>query len=226
MIKKFAHWAHDYLHALHKHSLSFIYKKPPGHYLGYIEANKCPIILIPGVYEKWHFLKALADPLSRLGHPVYALQRLGYNTKEIHQSAQLILELIGEKDLRNVIILAHSKGGLIGKDLLAFNNKDKRIKKMIAIATPFAGSYAMRFFRHRPFEELHPEHKTIKELQAQEQVNNKVISIFGIFDNHVWPTESCRLSGAKNIQVNSHGHHQILSNKKVKEIVLSEVEKI
>ncbi|MEK7465318.1 MAG: hypothetical protein AAB631_00915 [Patescibacteria group bacterium] len=116
-------WVHDYLHAIHKQSYAFLYRKPPAHYLGYVKHDKKPIILIPGVYEKWHFLKALADPLSRMGHPVYALEHLGYNTKEIHRSAQLVRELIDKQNLNNIVILAHSKGGLIGKYLLAFNNK-------------------------------------------------------------------------------------------------------
>jgi hypothetical protein len=37
---------------------------------------------------------------------------------------------------------------------------------MIAIATPFAGSYAVRFFRNKALQELHPKHETIKKLQA------------------------------------------------------------
>ena len=136
MIKKIWYWIHDYLHLLHKQSLVFVYRKPPKHYLGHTIEHKAPIILIPGVYEKWHFLQALADPLSHKGHPIYVLEHLGYNTKEVHHSA------------------------------------------------------------------------------------------FGEYDNHVWPTESCRLEGAKNIQVHSHGHHAILFNKKVRDIVMTEVEEI
>lgn len=135
-LKKVAYWVHDYLFALHKQSHAFLIRKPPEHYLGYVKEGKAPIVLIPGVYEKWHFLKAFADPLSLAGHPIYVLEHLGYNTKAIHHSAKLVRELISEKNLRSVIILAHSKGGLIGKHLLAFDNADGRVKKVIAIATP------------------------------------------------------------------------------------------
>ncbi|MFY9462258.1 MAG: alpha/beta fold hydrolase [Candidatus Sungiibacteriota bacterium] len=225
MLKKLWHWTHDYLYALHTQSNAFIYRKPPEHYLGYIVENKRPVILIPGVYEKWHFLKALADPLSLKGHPIYALEHLGYNTKEVHHSAKLVRELIEEKDLYNVIILAHSKGGLIGKHLLAFDNKDGRVKKMIAIAAPFGGSHIVRFITHKSFREFRPEHETIKKLQEQKGVNHKIISIFGIFDNHVWPTSSSVIEGGKNIQINCHGHHKILFDKHVRDIVLREIEK-
>jgi triacylglycerol lipase len=104
--KRITHWVHDYLHMLHKQSNAFLMRKPPEHYLGCIKEGKAPIILIPGVYEKWHFLKAFADSLSLAGHPIYLLEHLGYNTKAIHHSAKLIEELINEKDLQGIIVLA------------------------------------------------------------------------------------------------------------------------
>ncbi|MBI4114904.1 MAG: alpha/beta fold hydrolase [Candidatus Niyogibacteria bacterium] len=223
-VKKAAYWVHDYLYALHMHSHAFLIRKQPGHYLGHVKEGKTPIVLIPGVYGKWNFLKAFADPLSRAGHPMYVLEHLGYNAKEIHHSAKLVRELIDEKKLHNVIILAHSKGGLIGKHVLAFDNVDDRVKKVIAIATPWKGSNIVKIFRHKSFTELHPESEIIKKLHAQNHVNHKIVSIFSEFDNHVWPTESCRLEGAKNIQVEVWGHHKILFNRNVRDIVIKEVE--
>jgi pimeloyl-ACP methyl ester carboxylesterase len=225
MFKKLRYWVEDYIYAIHRQSYAFIFRRPAKHYLGHIVENKLPIILIPGIYEKWHFLKTISDPLSLKGHPIYVLEHLGYNTGEIHHSAKLIRELIDEKNLRDVILIAHSKGGLIGKHLLAFHNKDERIKKLIAIAAPFRGSHIVKFIPHKAAKELHPDSAIIKQLQEIKNVNGKIISIFGFFDNHIWPESSCFLEDAKNIQVNVYGHHRILSNKEVKEIVLSEVEK-
>ena len=226
MLKKVGYWIHDYLHALHKQSYAFLYRKPPKHYLGHIIANKYPIVLIPGIYEKWHFLKAIADPLSLKGHPIYVLEHLGYNTKAIPHSAKLVRELIDSEKLENVVIIAHSKGGLIGKYLLVFNNDDEKVKKLIAIATPFGGSHIVTLIPHKPAKELHPRSEIIRKLGERKDVNNKIVSIFGMFDNHVWPESSCVLGGAKNIKVGIYGHHKILFNKKIKEIVAAEIEKL
>lgn len=223
-IKKLGHWIKDYLHVVHRHSYTFIYRKPPTHYLGHIVHGKNPIILIPGVFEKWHFLKAIADPLSLAGHPVYVLEHMGYNTKEIPHTAKLIKELIDKEKLQNVVIIAHSKGGLIGKYILSFCNKDKKIKRVIAIASPFGGSRITRFIPHRAIKELSPNSKIIKELSERTEVNHLITSIFGTFDNHVWPESSCYLEGAKNIQVEVYGHHKILFDRKIREIITSEVE--
>lgn len=225
-IKKLSHWVRDYLYAIHGHSLVFIHKDPPKHYLEHIINGKNPIILIPGVFEKWHFLKAIADPLSLRGHPVYVLEHLDYNTKEIHHTAESIREFIDKEKLREVIIIAHSKGGLIGKHLLNFHNKDEKIKKVIAIASPFGGSYITRFIPNKAIKELSPYSKIIKELTGKKEFNHKIISIFGVFDNHVWPESSCRLEGAKNIEVHTHGHHRILFDKKVRDIIVSDLENI
>lgn len=223
-IKNLGHWIKDYVHFVHKQSWAFIYRKPPAHYLGYVVDQKKPVILIPGVFSKWQFLKVVADPLSLLGHPVYAIDHLGYNTKEIHQAAKLIWELIEEKNLKHVVVVAHSKGGLIGKHLLAFHNQEERIEKVIAIATPFGGSTLAGRMPHSAFKELAPESKSIKTLSEKKEVNHRIVSIFGVFDNHVWPESSCYLEGAKNIQVDVHGHHKILFNKKVREIIIAEME--
>jgi triacylglycerol lipase len=120
----------------------------------------------------------------------------------------------------------YSKGGLIGKHLLAFNNANSRVKKVIAIATPWSGSNIIKIIRYKSFKEIHPKSEIIKKLHEQKHVNHMVVSIFGEFDNHVWPTESCRLKGAKNIEVNIYGHHKILFDKRVHDIVMAEVEKV
>lgn len=222
MIKEIGNWVRDYFYFAK--GSSFIFRKPPSHYLGHILENKSPIILIPGIYSRWQFLKEIADPISLEGHPVYIVENLGYNNKTIRHSAKLIRELIDEKDLKNVIIIAHSKGGLIAKHLLVYNNEDNRVIKVIAIATPFLGSQAVKFLPGKAFKELHPEGEMIKKLHSQSEVNHKIVSIFGEFDNHVWPTENCKLEGAKNIQIDVYGHHAILFDKQVHNIVLKEIE--
>jgi pimeloyl-ACP methyl ester carboxylesterase len=221
-VQNIGHWIRDYAYFLRGASLAFIYRKPPTHYLGHVIQSKKPIVLIPGVFLKWQFLKAVADPLSLQGHPIYAIERIGYNTKEIHASAKLIQDFIKEKNLRHVIIIAHSKGGLIGKYLLAFHNQEERIEKVVAIATPFEGSNLARWMPFRTTKELAPKSMVIGALSERKEVNHKIVSVFGVSDNHVRPVASCYLEGAKNIQIETRGHHQILFDKKLKEVVMAE----
>jgi triacylglycerol lipase len=219
----FKHWIKDYLHLVQGHWRMFKYKEPPKHYLGHVVKGKAPLILIPGVTSTWPFLKPIADKLSHSGHPVYILPRLGNNTFQISVSAKIVRDLIDKKDLKNAVIIAHSKGGLIGKKTLISYNKDNRIKKLIAIATPFGGSGIVKYLPVKFLKELHPKNKTLLNLQKNTKVNAKIVSIYGLWDNHVWPTESCYLKGAKNIKINILGHHKILSSGKVLSVIKKEL---
>ena len=226
MIKKFIHWLLDYFYAIYVIGKTFILRVEPRHYLEHIVEAKVPIILIPGIFEKWHFLKYFADALSELGHPIYILNHLGYNRKEISHSAQIVREFIEEKELKNIIILAHSKGGLIGKELLLHHNNDMRVINLIAVASPFRGSKIARGMPVRALRELAPGGHILEKQNIQTGVNQKIISIYGSFDNHIWPGDSSHLENAENIQVTIYGHHKILANKKVRKIILDKVEKI
>ena len=224
MIKKIHGWIKDYIHAAHAHVHAIIIKEPPKHYLGHIVPGKKPIILIPGYLEKWNFLRKIANPLSLAGHPVYVIKNLGYNARDIQFSAELVRELIDQNSLKNIILISHSKGGLIGKYLLSFKNEDGTIEKLITVATPWAGSNIIKLIPLKTSKELHPRSEMIEKLKQQNQINHKIISIYGVYDNHVWPTKSCHLNGAKNIKVNTHGHHTILFDNNVIKIVEKEVE--
>lgn len=223
MIGKIYDWIKDHIQATHAHLHTIIIKEPPKNFLGHVVVGKKPIILIPGYLEKWNFLRKIANPLSHAGHPIYVVENLGYNTREIHYSAELIRELINKNSLKNVILISHSKGGLIGKYLLSFNNVDG-IEKLITVATPWAGSSIINFIPLKSAQELNPKSEIIEKLKLQDKINHKIVSIYGIYDNHVWPTKSCHLDGAKNIEINTHGHHTILFDKNVIKIVEKEVE--
>ena len=223
MKTKIQHWIEDYAHALRHHARSLLARKEPSHYLDYIEEGKPPIVLIPGIYEKWHFLQGIADPLSLQGYPIYVVRSLERNTREIREGAERVHRFLVEHNLSNVITIAHSKGGLIAKYLLLRWGSEERIRKVIAIATPFVGSTVVSMLPLPALRELHSKSAIIQELGREREVNRHILSIYGHFDNHVWPTSSCVLEGAKNVQVDAHGHHAILSDPAVLKLVFEEV---
>ncbi|MFT2526131.1 esterase/lipase family protein, partial [Escherichia coli] len=74
------------------------------------------------------------------GHPVHVVAGLGSNRRPIAESARQVADLLVGRDLSDVVLVAHSKGGLIGKHLLAFAPAGSRVRAMVAVATPFGGS--------------------------------------------------------------------------------------
>ncbi len=179
--------------------------------------GKDPVILLAGITNTWRSLKKIGDKISLEGYPVYIVSRLGRNFRDIPTSAKIVEEIIDENNLKDIIVVAHSKGGLVGKYLLVH---DKRIKKLIAIATPFAGSIIVKLIPHKAFKELSPKSQIIADSNSHPEVNKNIVSIIPSFDNHVFPKGSSYLEGTKNIKVNIHGHHKILFVDEVVEKVL------
>lgn len=249
--KKALSWIIDYGYMIHGALSSVVYRKPPKHYLGHVLENKVPVILIPGIFGKWSFMKKLGDKVSLEGHPVYIVPELGYNIYSIPSSAQklrqvvlqafpklghimpriahgaqAVQDVVEKNNLRGVILVAHSKGGLIGKYLLSHLNNDNRVLGLISIATPFSGSSMAKLIPLDPIKELHVDSQIIHNLEKNKDVNHKIISISPAYDNHVWSEQGSFLEGAHNIKVNVHGHHKVVYDEKVQKIVLDSIEKL
>ena len=175
----------------------------------------------------WAFSKQIADHISLVGHPVYIIPKLGNNNRDIPNSSKMVREVIEENNLKNIIIVAHSKGGLISKYLLLHDDPDNQVKGVISIATPFHGSSIAKFMPYSFIRELSPDSKIIHDLENHPEVNKKIVSIIPSYDNHIWHPRGSFLEGAmQNINVEVFGHHLVLNNKIVWKLVIEWIEKI
>lgn len=178
----------------------------------YIDSNskRPPVIIIPGIYEPWWFMKPLVDKIHDEGYSVYAIEKLGYNRGNLAAMASVVDSFIRIRNLSDVIIVAHSKGGLIAKYLLANYNHKNSIRHVIAINTPFVGSKYAYLAPVRSIRAFLPSGKDIRTLQANKIVNGKITSIYSRYDPHI--PEGSHLDGADNIELESSGHFRILSD--------------
>lgn len=224
------------------------HRNPPKHYLGYVVAGRVPVILIPGILGEWGIMKHLGDKISLTGHPVYIVPKLGHNLYSIPTSAQKlkaivrrvipkpghhsfdvslnarhVRKFIEQQNIKGAVIVAHSKGGLIGKYFLEHHNYDHKVIGMIAIASPFSGSTMAKLIPHKAFKELKTDSRIIHDLLEHEEVNEKIISIFPEYDNYVRAEQGSFLKGAQNIMIPIHGHHTILFDKEAAKIVLKSI---
>jgi pimeloyl-ACP methyl ester carboxylesterase len=225
--KKVASWLIDYGYMVRGAAGSVLNSRAPGHYLEHTIAGKVPVIIIPGVLGKWSFMKSLADNISLQGHPVYILPKLGYNLYNIPASAEVLRQAVEEmNEAEKIILVAHSKGGLIGKYFLAHHNAKNKVAALIAIATPFSGSSMAKFVPLDPVRELHTDSQIIQDLLSHTVVNKKIVSIIPEYDNHVWAEQGSFLEGADNREVVVHGHHRVVFDKGVQKVVFDSIEKI
>lgn len=184
----------------------------------FAEGELRPVVILPGVFETWHFLRALATRVSDAGYPVHVLPELGYNAASIPEAADRVLAALTARDLRSVALLAHSKGGLIGKRVL-LGDAEGRIDRLIAVATPFGGTRMAQLTVVPALRAFRPADPEIRALAAERGVNSRVTSIYPRFDPHI-PGGSA-LVGAVNIEIPVVGHFRILLQDDTAEAVLA-----
>ena len=165
-----------------------------------------PVLLLPGVFETWHFLEAAGGHLHALGHPVHVVPTFGRNLRPIPEMAEIAREYLDATGLTDVAIVAHSKGGLIGKTLMLAEGS--RIASMVAINTPFAGSDYAHLVPIRTLREFVPTHETIVALSSSAEVNGHITSVYSSWDPII-PNGSV-LEGAVNLELPVTGHFRIL----------------
>lgn len=182
------------------------------------DGSKPPVVLVPGVYETWHFLRLVAERLNDAGHAVHVVPALNRNTLPIEPSARMVAEHLERLDLRDVVLVAHSKGGLIGKYVMLFDDDDARVRSLVAIASPFSGSMWARVIRVPALRIFSPKDELVVALAAELEVNSRISSIYPTVDAHI-PGGS-RLPGARrNIRLGTAGHFRVLAARTTLDLV-------
>lgn len=181
------------------------------------------VVLVPGVYETWHFLRTLGDALNDRGHPVHVIRQLGLNRAPIPASARVVAEQLTERGLHGVALVAHSKGGLIGKQLMTSDDPEGRVDRLVAVATPFGGSGMARWMIGRTMRAFLPGDSVIRALTDARHLNERVTSIYPRFDPNI--PEGSRLEGATNIEIPVVGHFRVLDAPATAAAVIAAVER-
>lgn len=243
---KLLQWAIDYGFAANGQIAALTSRvsraRPGAHALG--EQGKPLIVLIPGIYESWRFMLPVARELHRQGYPVLLVPELGDNRRPVGHGAEVLAKVlaaladraVAESRIVQVVLVAHSKGGLIGKQVLldrfdgldGLDGSDQsadphaeavEVLGLVAVATPFRGSrYAARA-RGQALREFSPESETIRQLSAREEVNPRIVSVLPSFDPHI-PGDRT-LPGASERILTGAGHFRVLRSREGIEAIVS-----
>ena len=182
-----------------------------------------PVVLIPGVYETWHFLQTIGTALNERGHPVHVIRSLGYNLHPIPESAAIVARELAARGLTGVALVAHSKGGLIGKQVMMTEDPDRRVDRLVAVASPFAGSGMARLTVLPSLRIFLPTDAVIRGLVASQEHNSRLTSIYPTFDPNI--PEGSRVEGADNVEIPVVGHFRILDDPRTIAAVIAAVER-
>lgn len=186
------------------------------------DPGKPQIVLLPGVYEHWSFMRPLGDALNAEGHRVVVVHGMRANRRPIAETAARVAKALARSapPPAGRVIVAHSKGGLIGKHVLIDDEGELLgVRGIVAICTPFAGARRARLFGDPSIRALLPSDATIVMLEDAASVNARIVSIFGTFDPHV--PDGSALEGATNLQVPVAGHFRVLAAPETSAAVLA-----
>ncbi|MCR2791649.1 alpha/beta hydrolase [Microbacterium sp. zg.Y625] len=178
----------------------------------FLSGDRTPVIVLPGIYETWKFLQPLVAAIHDRGHPVHVMGTLHRNERPVVEEAEQVTAYLDDRDLRDVIVVGHSKGGLIGKQVMIGPAAD-RVRSMLAVATPFGGSRYARLMLAPTLRIFSPADATIVALAREATVNSRIVSVYGRFDPHI--PEGSELPGAKNVKLETGGHFRILAHPRV-----------
>jgi len=182
------------------------------------------IILIPGYGCTYDYLMPLGNFLKEKGYKIHTPEGIAPNFHKISDCIKIIKEYIEKNNLSNVILIGHSKGGIIARYLLNEKELKNTIKKAITISSPHKGSLLAIYSRFNAHEMI-PWSKTTRNINKQKDNLDKVLNIYGIHDRIVIPSSNLHLPGAKNIKTNIKGHSKTVASPEVWQIILKEISK-
>lgn len=203
-------WGQDYAYAGWRQARGLLSRTSPDSYTRPAHPRRPPVLLLPGVWETWRFLEPLARGLFAGGHPVHVVAPFGLNRGSVPDMADLAAAQLRDADLRGVVLVAHSKGGLIGKSVVGRTDVGDRVLGMVAINTPFSGSPYARLLPVRSIRAFLPDDEVLTALAAQRADHGRIVSVATCFDPHI-PTGS-ELPGARNVRLATPGHFRSLTD--------------
>jgi len=206
-LQKAVWWLQDYAYAAGWQVRGFVSRVQPG---SFHQGHRSPVVIIPGVYENWQFMLPLIQAIHDAGHPVHVVTVLQRNQLEVPEAARLVAQHLEEAGLRDAALVAHSKGGLIGKYAMLSLDPEHRIQRMVAVCTPFSGSSYARYMLLPSLRIFSPRNAVTLQLAREEAINSRITSVYGPFDPHI--PEGSVLPGATNIELPVAGHFRILGD--------------
>src|SRR5438270_6102435 len=132
------------------------------------------VILLPGFGETWFFMEKIGNHLNSLGFKVHVIRSLARNTAPVEKLSDIIEHYLVENNLNGVTLVAHSKGGLVARYLLALSPAKDRINRTITIASPHHGTSRANL-KVLNLHQLVPDSLLLRELYKYHEINSKIV---------------------------------------------------
>ena len=160
--------------------------------------------------------------LEAAGHTVASVSLIPPYTsvgKLVPQLKTRIDQVCAATAAKQVILVAHSMGGLVCRSYLA-RHGSTQVNRLITIASPHQGSELARIGLGQNAREMEPGSLWLRDL-ATEPVHIPFTAIRTPHDNYVMPQDYQRLAGAEDIELPGIGHLAVLYSSVTTKVVLA-----
>ena len=177
-------------------------------------ADRTPIIFVHGLYHNhtawylylrwfrkwgWQHVKAI-----KLPGKFRSIQEF---TRVLNQEVE---EVLKETESTQVDLVGLSMGGLVIRSYLANNPVTAKVRRIVTLGSPHAGSKLAVLGLGKAVKEMIPSSSFLEELNRELQMpeSGRFYAIYTIVDNLVLPNESAKLTGdgVKNIETRIVNH--------------------
>ncbi|HVE49649.1 MAG TPA: alpha/beta fold hydrolase [Casimicrobiaceae bacterium] len=187
-----------------------------------------PVLLVHGVLCNagvWHPMKRW---LSAHGiAPIYTLSYgppLASIDHFAQQAARKIDSILAETGARDVIVIAHSMGGLVMRAYLR-EHGGRKIARLVTIATPHEGSMHAWLGTGVSVAQMRPGSAWLSALgEPRSDDAPPLVSLWSWHDSMVTPQTSARVAFGENVELSGVGHTALLRERRVFERVLQEIQ--
>ena len=191
--------------------------------------GRMPVVMIHGYFSNRGYFGPLVRRLESHGvGPIFTPNfPSAFTTIEhyVEQLARFMEETCEASGQPQVVLIAHSMGGLVARAYLCTHGA-RRIRKLITIASPHNGTVHARLGSGPNAKQMERASQFIEELCRKEGEKGPdcgLTSVYTPHDNLVAPQDTSRLPWARNIPVPGRGHVDILASNRLATIVLKEL---
>ncbi|MGB9356461.1 MAG: alpha/beta fold hydrolase [Azonexus sp.] len=174
-----------------------------------------PLVLVHGYgcsRGVWWFLRRQFEVAGHVVATVSLAPPYTNIGKLVPQLAQRIEEVCAATGAEQVVLVAHSMGGLVCRSYLARHGSD-RVERLITLASPHSGSELARIGIGQNAREMEPGSRWLKDLESS-VTPVRAISIRTPHDNYVMPQDNQRLPGALDVALDGIGHLALLFSRR------------
>lgn len=194
-----------------------------------------PVLLVHGYACNSGYWHGMSAALRKTGISHYAVSLepvFGDIDDYVPTIREAIDELCRDTGADQVVILAHSMGGLAARAYLRADG-DRRIAKIITLGSPHKGTGLANFGLGSNSQQMRWMGTAqqgqccawLNDLSACENETRlaKFVSIYSCHDNIIAPQVSSELAGAKNIAIKGVGHVALAYTPAVQQYVIDEI---